>query len=86
MESLALLVAAIILSFWATAGLCLVFTFLGFRLAGAVLGVLSFLAGAWLIVVLPHVPLLGLLNIAAGCVAIRRYFLWRKNEKTNASG
>lgn len=75
MGSLALLVALIIFSFWVVSGLSLVASFLGFRLVGMVLGLLSVLAGIWLLCVLPHVPFLGLINLAAGGFAIYR---WRK--------
>lgn len=75
MGSLALLVALIIFSFWMVAGLSLLAAFLGFRTAGLVLGSLSVLAGAWLLCVLPHVPLLGLVNLAAGGFAI---YKWRR--------
>lgn len=73
MASLAFMVAVIMLSLWGLGALSLLFTFTGFRGAGAALGVLSAVAGFWLLWVLPHVPLLGALNLAAGGVAIRRY-------------
>ena len=75
MASLALLATLIIISFWLVAGLSLVASFLGFRLVGMVLGLLSVVAGIWLLCVLPHVPFLGLINLVAGGVAILR---WRK--------
>lgn len=74
MASLALVVTVIMLSFWFVAGASLVLTFLGCRLLGAVFGGLSAAAGIWLLCVLPHAPLLGLINLVAGGVAIRRYF------------
>lgn len=75
MASLAIVVAFIIVSFWALAGLSLLASLLGFRLAGLVLGSLSALAGLWLLCVLPHAPFLGLINLVAGGFAISK---WRK--------
>lgn len=74
MGSLALVVAFIILSFWAAAGLSVILSLLGFRLAGAVFGTLSAIAGVWLLVTLPHAPFLGLINLGCGAFAVRRYF------------
>lgn len=73
MGSLALLAAIIILSFWLVAGLSVILSLAGFRFAGALFGGLSVLAGAWLLCMLPHVPFLGLLNLAAGGFSIFRY-------------
>ena len=75
MGSLALLVALIIFSFWLVAGLSVILGLLGFRFVGALFGGLSVLAGVWLLCVLPHVPLLGLINLVAGGFAI---YKWRK--------
>lgn len=72
MASLAFIVALIIISSWIVAGMSLIFTFSGFRKLGAVCGFLSAAVGVWMICVLPHVPLLGLINIVCGLVAIRR--------------
>lgn len=74
MESLALVVAIIMLSLWFVAAASLIFSFLKLKFLGALCGFVSVAAGAWLLFVLPHVPLLGLINIAAGAVAIKRYF------------
>jgi hypothetical protein len=74
MESLALLAAVVMLSVWGVAGASLLLSFLGFRRVGLALGVLSAAAGVWLLCVLPHVPLLGLLSLACGAVAVRRGF------------
>lgn len=73
MASLALMVAVIMISIWGLAALSLLLTFTGFGGAGAAFGVMSAVAGFWLLWVLPHVPLLGALNLVAGWVAIRRY-------------
>lgn len=73
MGSLALLVALIVFSFWVVAGLSVVLSLAGFRLAGAILGGLSVLMGIWLLWVLPYAPLLGLLNLAAGGFAIHKW-------------
>lgn len=73
MGSLALLAAVVVLSLWGVAGLSLLLSFLGFRGAGCAFGVLSFAAGLWLLFVLPHVPLLGAMNILAGVVAVHRH-------------
>lgn len=81
MESLALLAAVVMLSVWGVAGVSLLLSFLGMRLAGAVVGGVSVVAGAWLLFVLPHVPLLGLINIACGVVAIRRHLAQREAER-----
>lgn len=62
------------LSLWGLAGLSLLLSFLGFRFAGAVVGVLSVAAGVWLVCVLPHAPFLGLVNLVAGGVAVWRHF------------
>lgn len=74
LASLALAVAVVMLSVWGVAALSLIFTFAGFRGAGALFGLLSALAGLWLLCVLPHAPLLGAINLVAGGVSIRRYF------------
>lgn len=73
MASLAFMVVAIMLSLWGVAALSLLLTFTGFKGAGAAFGVLSAVAGFWLLWVLPHVPLLGALNLVAGGIVIRRY-------------
>lgn len=73
MESLALMAALVVISLWGVAAFSLLFSFLGFRLAGFGLGVLSLVAGVWLLLVLPHVPLLGAVNVLAGFVAVRRH-------------
>ena len=75
MASLALLVGVIILSIWVMAAGSLILTFAGLRLPGAFMGVISIVAGVWLLLVLPHAPILGLINIVAGGVAVRRYFV-----------
>lgn len=80
MESLALLAAIIILSFWFTALASVCLTLLGFRLLGAIFGFLSCLAGIWLLFILPHAPFLGLINLFAGGFAIKRY-IYRLNTK-----
>lgn len=74
MESLALMAVVVMLSLWGLAGSCLLVSFVGFRTLGAVLGFLSMLAGVWLLFILPHAPLLGLVNVVAGAVATRRRF------------
>ena len=73
MGSLALLAAIIILSFWLVAGLSVILSLIGFRLAGSLFGGLSVLMGVWLLCVLPHVPFLGLMNLLAGGFSIFRY-------------
>lgn len=78
MASLALAAAVVILFVWGVAGVSLIFTFSGFRLAGAVFGAVSVAAGAWLLCVLPHVPFLGMVNLVAGAVAVSRYFNGRE--------
>ena len=75
MASLAILVVFIMISLWLVAAAALVASFLGFRLVGLVLGLLSVVAGAWLLCVLPYAPFLGLINLVAGGVAILK---WRK--------
>jgi len=47
---------------------------LGFKRAAAVCGTLSILSGAWLLFVLPHVPLLGAANMVAGWIAVSGLF------------
>lgn len=79
MASLALAVALIMISLWGLAGLSLLLTFLGFRVVGAALGLLSAAAGVWLLFILPHAPFFGLVNLVAGVVSIRRY-LHREEE------
>lgn len=78
MASLAFVVAVIMLSFWGVAAISLLLTFAGFKGSGAALGVLSVVAGLWLLCVLPHAPLLGAINIVAGVVSIRRYLEEKK--------
>lgn len=73
MASLALAAAVVILSVWGLAGVSLLLSFLGFRLAGAAFGFLSVAAGLWLLCVLPHAPFLGGVNLVAGGVAVWRY-------------
>lgn len=73
MASLALVVAAVLLSLWFTAAASLLMSFLGFRVMGAMFGAMSAVAGIWLLFTLPHAPLLGVVNLAAGCISIWRY-------------
>jgi hypothetical protein len=80
MGSLALVIALMLISFWLVAGVSLLLTFAGLRLAGALFGVVSAVAGTWLLCVLPYAPFLGLINLIAGGVAILRY-IRRKNEQ-----
>lgn len=75
MASLALAAAVVILSIWFIAALSLFFSFLGFKLLGMIFGVLSTTAGIWLLITLPHAPFLAAINLIAGAVSIRRYFL-----------
>lgn len=72
MESLALLAALIVISVWGLAAISVLTSLLGLRKTGAFLGVLSVVAGVWLLFILPHAPFLGLVNIFAGFIAIRR--------------
>jgi len=81
MGSLALLVAVVVLSLWALAAGSVLFSLLGFRRVGLALGFLSAAAGVWLLCALPHVPLLSLINIACGVVAIRRHLSQREVER-----
>lgn len=81
MASLALAAAVVILSVWGVAGVSLIFTFSGFRLAGAVFGAVSVAAGAWLLCVLPHAPFLGAINLVAGGFAIQRYVQSKRKEQ-----
>jgi hypothetical protein len=74
MASLALAAAVVVLSLWFVAVASLVLSYLGFRLMGAIFGTMSAVAGIWLLCILPHAPLLGAMNLAAGFVAIWRYF------------
>ena len=71
---MALLAALVILSVWGVAAAGLLLATLGFRRAAAVCGALSILSGAWLLCVLPHVPLLGAANMAAGWIAVSGLF------------
>lgn len=71
MESLALLAALIIISFWTVAGLSLLFSFFRLRILGLIFGCLSLAAGVWLIFILPHAPLLGIINIVCGLMGLR---------------
>lgn len=71
MESLALLAALIIVSFWTVAGLSLLFAFFRLRILSLIFGCLSLAAGVWLIFILPHAPLLGIINIVCGLIGLR---------------
>lgn len=81
MASLAILVAAVVFSTWAVAGLSVALSCLGFRLAGAAFGAVSLAVGVWLLCVLPHVPMLGAINMVAGGVAVGRYINNREGER-----
>ena len=80
MASLALAVVLVMLSVWGLAGVSLILSLAGFRLVGCVFGVLSLVAGLWLLCVLPHAPFLGAVNIAAGGVAVWRQFNRGRHE------
>lgn len=67
-------------SFWLLAGAAVFFSLIGLRLVGCVVGIFSVIVGAWLLFALPHVPLLGLVNLAFGGVAVNRYF--KQKEST----
>lgn len=73
MASLALAAALVILSLWGLAAVSLLMTFVGFRAAGALFGILSMVAGVWLLCILPHAPFLGLVNLSAGGLAVWRH-------------
>lgn len=75
MASLALLISIIVFSLWITAAISLIASFLGFKLIGAIFGILSVISGMWLLLVLPYSPFLGAINLIAGFVSIFRY--WR---------
>ncbi len=70
MASLALLVVALMSSFWLVAGAAVALCFMGFRVLGAVLGLMSMAIGVWLLFALPYAPLFGIINLAAGLLAI----------------
>jgi len=74
MESLVLIVALMMLSFWGSALFGLIFTFLGFRILGLIFGVLSILSGVYLLIILPYAPFLGTIQLLAGAYPVFRYF------------
>jgi len=73
MASLALAAAVVILSLWGLAAVSLLMTCFGFLKIGAVFGILSVAAGAWLLCILPHAPFVGLVNLSAGGFAVWAY-------------
>ncbi len=82
MASLALLVVALVFSFWLVAGAAVALCFLGFRVLGAALGVISAAIGVWLLFTLPYAPLFGIINLAAGLFAVGKSLETReKGEK-----
>lgn len=81
MASLALMATLVIACLWGLGTAALLLSFLGFRVLGAVFGALSILSGAWLLLVLPHVPLLGAGNMVAGWVAVSRCFNDKQKEE-----
>lgn len=79
--SLALVAALVIFSVWGVGAAALLASSMGFRRVAAVLGVLSAAAGVWLLLLLPHAPILGGANILAGLVAIGRCYVNEGGEE-----
>jgi len=74
LESLSLLVALMMVSFWLLAGSAMFLSLIGLRLVGCTMGIFSVIVSVWLLFAIPHVPLIGLINIAFRRVEVNRYF------------
>lgn len=81
MGSLALVAALVIFSFLGVGVSALLASSMGFRRVSAVLGVLSAVCGAWLLMILPHAPMLGGANILVGLVVLSRCYLNEGGEE-----